>query len=330
MRARQLIGVWLAIASALPTQVHAQVLRLGELNTQQIAALDRSRSVVILTGGIMEQHGPYLPSFSDGYVNEWIAQRLAEAIVARPGWTAALFPTIPLGSGGANELGSKHTFPGTYAVRSGTLRAVFMDLADEFGGQGFRWIFVVHAHGAPSHSRALDQAGDYFRDTYGGRMVHLLGLSLPNDGIRGDAGDTAMTEGERREDGFSVHAGAWETSGLLFLRPDLVGPIQQAEPHTAQNWDDIVRVARQPGWPGYFGSPRVATAARGARSYGGSAKRIIDFALTILDGADERQVPRASALAVPASVKAVHAEALSREQALEKRQQAWLQAHLVP
>jgi creatinine amidohydrolase len=51
-----------------------------------------------------------------------------------------------------------------------------MDLATELGEQGFRWVFVVHAHGSPFHNLVLDQAGDYFRDTYGGRMVHLRGL----------------------------------------------------------------------------------------------------------------------------------------------------------
>src|SRR3970282_604652 len=67
----------------------------------------------------------------------------------------------------------KHVFPGTYAVRTTTLRAVFMDLAAELGEQGFRWIFVIHGHGAPNHNRVLHQAGDYFRDVYGGHMVHL-------------------------------------------------------------------------------------------------------------------------------------------------------------
>jgi creatinine amidohydrolase/Fe(II)-dependent formamide hydrolase-like protein len=85
-----------------------------------------------------------------------------------------IFPTIPLGVGGANEIGRKHVFYGRYAVRSTTLRAVFMDLATELGEQGFRWVFIVHGHGAPNHQRMLEQAGDYFHDTYGGHMVHLL------------------------------------------------------------------------------------------------------------------------------------------------------------
>ncbi len=70
-----------------------------------------------------------------------------------------IFPTIPLGNSGANDIGGKFNFPGTYAVRFETLRSIFMDLATELGEQKFKWIFVVHGHGAPNHVRALDQAG---------------------------------------------------------------------------------------------------------------------------------------------------------------------------
>ena len=35
------------------------------MNTEQIKGLDREKTVVILPDGILEEHGPYLPSFSD-------------------------------------------------------------------------------------------------------------------------------------------------------------------------------------------------------------------------------------------------------------------------
>jgi creatinine amidohydrolase len=154
------------------------------------------------------QHGPYLPSFTDGYQNERVTQDLANAIVERPGWQVLIFPVIPLGTGGANEIGRKHPFDGTYAVRSSTLRAVFMDLAAELGEAGFRWIFVIHLHGAPNHNRALDQAADYFTDTFGGRMVHLLEL-LPVLDSRAER--ETISEQERQKAGFDVHAGMTET-----------------------------------------------------------------------------------------------------------------------
>ena len=40
-----------------------QILQMIELNTRQIEALDRQKTVVLIPGGILEEHGPYLPSF---------------------------------------------------------------------------------------------------------------------------------------------------------------------------------------------------------------------------------------------------------------------------
>ncbi len=310
----------LAPASAARAQIH----HVAQMTTEQIKSLDHAKTAVLLPGGILEQHGPYLPSFTDGYRNEWLTQRLAEAIVARPGWSVLIFPTIPLGVGGANEIGRKHVFPGTYAVRSTTLRAVFMDLASELGEQGFRWVFIVHMHGAPNHNRMLDQAGDFFRDTYGGHMVHLTGLVSD-----GGAGGGGLSGAEKQEDGFSVHAGASETSALLFLRPDFVSPaVQQAPPQTGHNWDDLTELARDPGWPGYFGSPRLATAARGARIAGDEAKVTIEFALKILDGLDERGIPRIGDLARKNSPNVeIDSDAIKHEQEIQSRQEAWLKKH---
>jgi len=36
----------------------AQVLQVQDLNTQQIGELDRTKTAIILPGGILEEHGP--------------------------------------------------------------------------------------------------------------------------------------------------------------------------------------------------------------------------------------------------------------------------------
>ena len=95
-----------------------------------------------------------------------------------------------------------------------------MDLATELGEQGFKWIMVVHVHGSPLHIGALDDAGDFFHDTYGGQMVNLWGL-LPVLGGWGSA-MSIMTPEQKKEDGVSLHGGADEHSLMLHLRPDLV------------------------------------------------------------------------------------------------------------
>jgi creatinine amidohydrolase len=60
-----------------------QIYRLAEMNTRQIRALDLQRTVVLIPGGILEEHGPYLPSYTDDYADEAYARELANAIVAR-------------------------------------------------------------------------------------------------------------------------------------------------------------------------------------------------------------------------------------------------------
>ena len=304
----------------------AQIHHVAEMSTTEIQALDRKRTVVLLPGGILEQHGPYLPSYADGYMNEWTTARLAEAIVARPGWSVLVFPVIPLGSGGANEIGRRHVFPGTYAVRAATLRAVFMDLATELGEQGFQWVFIVHAHGAPNHNRMLDQAGDYFRDSYQGQMVHLMGLMPVLTATRGEEPAGGLNEAERTEEGFAPHSGANETSRMLFLRPEYVREgYQEASPQTGQDVEELVELARDPEWPGYFGSPRLASASWGARVMEARVEMAIELALQILDGAYAGAIPRFGDVirGSPENVS-IDQDALQRDEAVRRLQEEWL------
>jgi creatinine amidohydrolase/Fe(II)-dependent formamide hydrolase-like protein len=316
MSIRILLSCCLVLAAS---SVAGQVYRVAEMNTAQIRALARDRTVVLLPGGILEEHGPYLPSFTDGYVNEAITEDLAKAIAARPGWSVLVFPMIPLGTGGANEIGGKFVFPGTYAVRMDTLRAVFMDLADQLGQQGFQWVFVIHDHGAPKHNRALKQAGDYFRDTYGGHMVYLNGLRPESPAAQSAV---SLSTSEQAEDGFAVHAGARETSALLAVRPDLVDPaVKAAPPQTARNWADLVRLASSPSWPGYFGSPRLARAELVPKAY---FSEWTGLALRILDGLDERTLPSFPDVGSAPENEAIDRAALAEERRAAQRQAAWL------
>jgi creatinine amidohydrolase/Fe(II)-dependent formamide hydrolase-like protein len=305
----------------VPRVTSAQVLKLAELNTEQIRALNKGKTIVLIPGGILEEHGPFLPSFTDGYRNEATTAELARAVEARPGWTALIIPTIPLGVGGANELGGHFSFPGTYAVRSSTLRAVFVDLASDLGEQGFKWIFVVHLHGAPGQHRALDDAGDYFHDTYGGRMVHLYGLMPVLT-----AGAPRLNPSDAAENGLDMHAGRAETSDILFIRPDLVAPgFRTARSLPGKNWDDLVRIARAPGWPGYFGAPRLATAAEGESRIKQRAKVASELMWRIVDGGDVRDIPRWTTMmsSSDAIMNVDRAEA-EHERAREERFAAWL------
>ncbi len=283
-----LLVVALLGARALP----AQVLQVGDLNTRQIRALDRAKTVVILQGGMLEEHGPYLPAFTDGILSARLTSELAAGIVSRrPGWTVLVFPPVAAGASGSNEIGRQYSFAGTYAIRPSTLRAAFADLAGELGEQGFRWVLLVHVHGSPLHIGALDDASDYFRDTYGGTMVNLWGLLPVLGGWGGAMAD--MTAAEKLADGTSLHAGMDEHSLMLHLRPELVAPdYREAPPVSGANYAEAFSVARRPGWQGYLGAPHLATAAFGERIWRGFAEAAIRTAVEILDGKDPGGYPR--------------------------------------
>jgi creatinine amidohydrolase/Fe(II)-dependent formamide hydrolase-like protein len=304
--------------------VKAQIYRIAELNTEQIKSLNKEKTVVILTGGILEEHGPFLPTFTDGYWNEHLTKDLAQAITAKKEWSVVVFPTIPLGNSGANDIGGKYSFPGTYAVRFETLRSIFMDLVTELGEQKFKWVFIVHGHGAPNHIRALDQAGDYFRDTYGGRMVNLTGLLPVVSDWDGKKSDT-----ERKEDGLPIHAGMDETSMMLALRPELVNSrYKQAKPFASDKMEDLIAIAQSNDWLGYFGSPRLATRKQYANGWQIASQEAISLALKILNGLDERTIPRFGDEMLKSKPDVALDEAsLKHEAEIKRKQDDWLKKH---
>ena len=298
-------------------QASAAVLHFGELNTRQVRELDRSRTVLIVPGGILEEHGPYLPAGTDGIFNQRLAEDLARAIAAKPGWNAVLLPSIPLGAGAANEIGGKYSFPGSATVMPQTLRAIFMDLGDQFGAQGFRWILVVHGHGDPAHNRMLDDAGDYFHDTYGGVMLNVFGYLWAMEPRE------FRTQEQRAADGLAEHATMTETSVILALEPGKVAPdFRSAPAQTGATMPALQQIAANESWPGYFGAPALATPELGQKVYGLWLERARELVLGVLDGKPVAGLPRYGTLYAddPADAAAI---AVNSE--MESRHRAWLE-----
>ena len=306
------------------TVCRSQVYHVQDMTTTQIDVLDREKTVVLLPGGILEEHGPYLPAYTDGYLNQRLTQDIA-ATIAGKGWNALIFPMIPLGTGGANEIGRKYNHSGTYAIRQSTLRAIYMDLASELGEQGFKTIMVIHMHGAPNHNQAIEQACDYFTDTYKGRMFSVF--NLPSEPIDAKVMQDLRTESELKEDGFTVHGGMIEHSWLYYVRPDFkdIGR-KQAKPVTVADPDGLVTAAKEKDWPGYFGSPRLASAGLGKKQ----CKMLSDYvARKVGQIVDNKYVPnklsRSAMMSQNPVFKSVNEDARAYEKQIEAKQNAWLQ-----
>jgi creatinine amidohydrolase len=198
------------------------VHRLEELSTPGLDALDRDRTVVILSVSPLETHGPHLPLGVDAFTARYFSEAIAERIVAsRPGWVVVLAPTLHVGS---------FTFDtvGTVRVRQRVVRDVVVDYGRALARAGFRHILISNGHGGPGHLVALEEAAAIVSRRHRVTMASFTG-HLAWEFLRGrllpriEAGlGRPLAPVERAAFADDAHGGWWETSIMLALRPDLV------------------------------------------------------------------------------------------------------------
>jgi creatinine amidohydrolase len=252
------------------------------MSTPALDALDRARTVVILTVSPLEQHGPHLPVGVDAFAARHFAETIAERLVAaRPGWSAVLAPTLHLGS---------FTFEhvGTITMRQRVVRDTLVDYGASLARAGFRWILVANGHAGPGHLAALDEAAALVTRRHGVTMAsftgHLAWEFLRGrymDAIEHELGRT-LTATERGAFGDDAHGGWWETSLMLLLRPDLVDASYRSLPPARYR---LVRrvVPNYPlksGGQGYVGHPALADPAFAKAT----TEVLIREAMSIVDG----------------------------------------------
>lgn len=237
--------------------------RLEEMSTPLLDALDRTRTVIVLTVSPLETHGPHLPVGVDAFTARHFAESIAERLVAeRPGWSAVLAPTLYLGS---------FTFDtvGTVKVRQRVVRDAAVDYGAALARAGFRWILVSNGHGGPGHLVALEEAAALVSRRYGVTMASFTG-HLAWEFLRGRylpkieaALGRPLSEDERQAFAEDAHGGWWETSVMLLLRPDLVdGGYRDLPPARYSLSDKIVpNYPLRNGGQGYVGHPALADPA---------------------------------------------------------------------
>lgn len=177
--------------------------RFAELNREQVRAL-AATALVVLPLGATEQHGPHLATGMDSLTVEAIA--CEAAAIASAEIDVVVAPALPFGS-------SHHhlVFGGTLSLTTETYRRVLDDLVDCLVTDGFTRIFLLNGHGG---NHELAQLA--VRDVVLRRPVRAAAGSYWNIAWKDllDAGaDVGRLPG---------HAGEFETSLMLSLRPELV------------------------------------------------------------------------------------------------------------
>ena len=185
-------------------------LLFEELTRVQLRQIAPS-TLAILPVGATEQHGPHLPTGTDAMHAEYVARAAAARIADRT--PVVVTPTLTFGS-------SPHHLPfgATLSLTSQTFSSVLHDLGTSLIGAGFRQIFILNGHGG-NHELIQIAARD-------------LALAHPVSVAAGSwwsiAWDMLTASGACETGRLPGHAGAFETSVVLALRPELV---HEPRPH---------------------------------------------------------------------------------------------------
>lgn len=208
------------------------------------SAVDRRRAILVVPVGATEQHGPHLPLGTDTLVAEELGRRLVSGLDGVADAVAA--PAVPYGASGEHD-----GFPGTLSIGQEALEAVLVELVRS--ADAFPATVLVSAHGG----NAAPVARAVARLRSEGRRV--LAWS-PRQEMLTAAGPGPV----------DAHAGAVETSVLLALAPELVGPPPVVGESATEPLSRLLPRLRRDGVrsvspTGVLGDPSSATRGRGQR-----------------------------------------------------------------
>lgn len=245
-------------------------LLLEEL-TRDEARQIAPKTLVVLPVGAVEQHGPHLPVGTDFFTIEHLAR--AAAAEAASSVPVLVAPTLPFGS-------SHHHLPfgGTLSLSTETYYRVVFELCESLIVGGFRRIFVLNGHGGNNELIQLA-----IRDL---ALKHPCRLAAAS--YWSVAWDALVEAGAHKKGNLPGHAGRFETSQILALRPELV---REPRPHrdgtkdaNPRSFYAPYRVETHGSWQaidGYSDSPDLAGAADGkiylAVAASSIAKALVEF-----------------------------------------------------
>lgn len=252
---------------------------LYKMHRTQIEALQaRGCNLVFIPLGPTEVHGPHLPLMCDIISGLELAERTAAKLDAQGIESLIATPVTYC------EADVTNVFAGNTSLRLETVAMLFEDLCLSFARNGFTNIVVVSGHADPANADAVVKGfeaakaknpavnaiySDWFSMITGGQVNHLC-------------------KGEHPE--WDLHAGEIETSFILNRCPELVDEAQiRALPVNHEGEHLFARIAAGAdnfidcgAVDAYFGSPSLACAETGEKTYHAFSDFIVKEALALI------------------------------------------------
>ncbi|MCB0087215.1 MAG: creatininase family protein [Caldilineaceae bacterium] len=231
---------------------------LEEMTRDQIADLAPTALAVLPTASI-EQHGPHMPVVTDTLLCGTVAQRAAEKAASQT--SVVVTPVLWCGNSHHHR-----PFAGVLSLASPNYMAAVTDVLEGLMLSGFRKLLVLNGHGGNTDSNAV--VGLDFAN----RLGHPVSIATAAywDVARPALVETGIMPGNM----IPGHAGRFETSMVMGLRPDLVNSAGLEKTRTARSGGGIfaplvgATVQTHGAWaagPGFTDEPFAASAEEGKR-----------------------------------------------------------------
>jgi creatinine amidohydrolase/Fe(II)-dependent formamide hydrolase-like protein len=172
----------------------------GELTWPEAGKCLQQVDIALLPVGSIEQHGPHLPLDTDTFDANYLALRVAEAC-SNP--KPLVLPNIPYGVSYHHD-----EFKGTVSISNDALAKLVYDIGMSVSHNGIKKLVIINGHGG--NSPALNHAAQMIN-----RDAHIF--VCVDSGETSDVDIYALVETPN-----DVHAGEFETSTSLAVRPHLV------------------------------------------------------------------------------------------------------------
>lgn len=169
------------------------------------AVQEHSPDLAVLPWGATEAHNLHLPYGTDTFEAEHIAVAAA-GIAWTKGAKVMVLPGVPYG---VNT--GQMDIPFVINMNPGTQTALLADIVQSLSGQGIKKMVIVNGHGGNDFKPAIREISLRFRSFF---IATLNWWEIIRyDGYFDEAGD---------------HGGEMETSVMMYIRPDLILPLDQA------------------------------------------------------------------------------------------------------
>lgn len=224
--------------------IHLDRLTWVDVKTE----IENGRDTVLVPFGSTEQHGRHMPLCTDAVLGDELGWAVADRL------DAFFAPTVRFGC-------SEHhlSFAGTISLGERTFQRIVADVVASLSCHGFRRIVLLPTHGG--NFKPLAEAVAEIEPAENVKVIAFTDL----EGLVQAAFQSSGAHGVSPAQS-GAHAGEWEASLMLALRPDQVKMDQAAEGFVGELSEIMAKVfdgIQNLDANGVLGDPRPATAVAG-------------------------------------------------------------------